>query len=563
MKNLKIRRKFLIILAVVLFGFVFISIMSFVGLSTVAQQTTDFKESSFEETQLAWKAQHDIRLLEFNLYRMITNNDPIKSAEFGNQANAAGEDMLLSLNTLKPITSDDTHVDAALELSLGIEPLVRRFITEAGGEDMAVPVKIMDEELLPIFDKIVTQLEEIGTLAASDADSFVASADGIKRNINIILLVMEVACMLAAIILVLKVSRSISKPLSEIEVAAKAMAGGILTTDIKYIARDEVGSVAESLRKSMSTVHGYIMDIQRAMGSMANGDFNVKPSQPFVGDFVEIEKSITKFVVNMSRAITQIGRTAEEVSSGSEHVSAGAQSLAQGATEQASAIEQLSAAVSEITGKVEENAAHTNEASEMAAGATEALIRSNAHMQELTDAMNDINIQSDEIRKIIKTIEDIAFQTNILALNAAVEAARAGNAGKGFAVVADEVKNLASKSASAAKDTTALIENSVGSIGKGVSVAEKAAVELSSIVTREISISQLVDSIAKATNEQSEALEQLTIGMDQVSSVVQTNSATSEESAAASEELSSQADILKAIIAEFKVLKNIPSGIDL
>lgn len=563
MKNMRIRNKFLVILAVVLAGFTAVAIMSTLALNFIARQTTNFKEQAFAETELAWKAQCDIRLLEFNLYRMITNGDPVRTAEYGKAAVAAGDSMIAGLNSLKPITSDAAAVDAAIALAVEAEPLVKRFITEADGTDMTVPVKTMDEVLVPVLDKIATQLEAICEVAAKDADAFVAAAENQKFQAILFMTAIEILSIAAAVILLIRVAAGISKPLEEIDAVAKKMADGVLTTNIEYTSRDEVGSVAESLRRSMSTVHGYISDIEKAMGAMAEGDFNVKPAHPFIGDFVQIEKSITKFVVGMSRSIIQIESTAEQVSSGAGYVSQGAQNLAQGTTEQASSIEQLSASIEDIKERVGRNAKNADEAAEMAAVATETLIRSNAHMQELMDAMGDMNAQSGEISKIIKTIEDIAFQTNILALNAAVEAARAGSAGKGFAVVADEVKNLASKSATAANNTTGLIESSVSSIGKGVGIAKRAASELSAIVEREISISELIGNIAHDTNTQAELMAQVTTGIEQVATVVQTNSATSEESAAASEELSSQANVLKDVISAFTPLRDIPGGIDL
>jgi len=250
-----------------------------------------------------------------------------------------------------------------------------------------------------------------------------------------------------------------------------------------------------------------------------------------------------------------MSQSSEQVSSGSEQVSNGAQALAQGATEQASSIEELSATITEIASNVKLNATSAADASIKVNHVSSELDVSNQNMQDMIAAMSKISDSSSQIGKIIKAIEDIAFQTNILALNAAVEAARAGAAGKGFAVVADEVRNLASKSAEAANNTTALIENSIKEVENGTKIADQTATALKKVVLEATAVSNTVTLISQASNEQANSINQITLGVDQISSVVQTNSATAEESAAASEELSGQAQILKSLVGKFK-LKN-------
>lgn len=270
---------------------------------------------------------------------------------------------------------------------------------------------------------------------------------------------------------------------------------------------------------------------------------------------IEVVQDISKLssMKQLEALLNQIEDICPVLSSGAEQVASSSQALAQGATEQAAAVEQLSASVSMISGQINDNADNAKKADGMAIKATSSIQSSNQQMGQLMASMNTIESKSHEISKIIKTIEDIAFQTNILALNAAVEAARAGSAGKGFAVVADEVRNLAAKSADAAKNTTALIEDSVSSIADGVRLAEIANKELNEAVQNVVSTTELISEITKATGEQALAVSQVTIGVDQISSVVQTNSATSEETAAASEELSTQADMLKKLTETFQM----------
>ena len=347
--------------------------------------------------------------------------------------------------------------------------------------------------------------------------------------------------------------RQLMKPIQEIEAAAKEMSQGNLHATIRYDSEDEMGSLADSLRNSMRVLEAYVTDIDNAMSQMAEGNFDVKPSQPFIGDFKHIEESITKFIISMSGTLSHINEASSQVSVEASQVSSGGQALADGAAEQAASIEELSATVQEIASQIRRSSGNANEAKEQSERAGVDVEESNRRMQEMISAMEDINAKSAEIRKIVKTIEDIAFQTNILALNAAVEAARAGAAGKGFAVVADEVRNLAGKSAEAAKNTTKLIEETVHAVEGGSVIANETADAMTAVVESTRTAIGQIEEIAEALTAQAEATAQITIGLDQISAVVQTNSATAQQSSAASHQLSGQADLLKSLVSRFKI----------
>jgi len=289
------------------------------------------------------------------------------------------------------------------------------------------------------------------------------------------------------------------------------------------------------------------------LDSLAEGDCTVETHEDYKGDFVTIKTALNTIVSNLNRMFSDINQSADQVASGADQVSSGAQALSQGATEQASSIEELSASITEIAGQVNQNATNSAAANKTSIEASAEVTHGNEQMQQMIGAMVEISDSSKQIGKIIKTIEDIAFQTNILALNAAVEAARAGTAGKGFAVVADEVRNLASKSAEAAKNTTVLIESSIKAVENGTKIADETGKSLSVIIEGVQKTSDLIAEISKSSNEQATAINQVTQGVDQISAVVQTNSATSEESAATSEELSGQAQVLKDTLAFFKL----------
>ncbi len=309
----------------------------------------------------------------------------------------------------------------------------------------------------------------------------------------------------------------------------------------------------QSVDSTLSNTGAIISDLDYLLGSFAQGNFDVHSlaREHYVGDYQNILASVRKLKHDLSEAFHRITEVSDQVSAGASQVSLGAQTLAQGATEQASSIQELSASVSDISERVKANAEDAGRAKALTMETEAVMQGSVGDMQLAREAMDEISSTSKNIGKVIKTIDDIAFQTNILALNAAVEAARAGAAGKGFAVVADEVRNLSQKSAEAAKSTAALIESAIEAVEKGAQLVTRTSEDFVSVAAKSADVAGIVDSISVQAQEQAGAITQISIGIDQVSSVVQMNSATSEESAAASEELSSQAESLRGLVGRF------------
>jgi len=339
------------------------------------------------------------------------------------------------------------------------------------------------------------------------------------------------------------------------------LAHGELSCDMSVSQGDEdtkqlqelYSKIAADLHMSVSAIKGYIEEITMVLTEIEKGNLDVGITQEYSGDFAALKQSINGIVGSLSETMTNINTAAVQVAQGAHQVSDGNQAVSQGATEQAGAIEELTSSLTQISSQTEENAVKADKAKTLSAKAMTNATVGNEQMKDMKTAMDEINESSGNISKIIKVIDDIAFQTNILALNAAVEAARAGIHGKGFAVVAEEVRNLAARSATAAKETTELIEGSIKKAEAGTTITNKTADALTEIVGSVHEAAELVEAIAKASKEQAVGISQVNRGIEQLSMVVQNNSATAQEGAAASEEMSSQAEMLKDMVEKFKV----------
>ena len=384
----------------------------------------------------------------------------------------------------------------------------------------------------------------------------VAEFDSHTSAIVRVLIIGMIACAIILAVVCVFIALSITKPLKRLNVTVGQLADGKLDVAVDTHGRDEVAEVGMNVARIVKRLKDYILyidEISAVLNQIGAGNLMFTLQHEYAGEFSKVKAALLNIRRTLTKTLTSIAQSADQVNAGAEQISIGAQNLAQGATEQASSVQELSSAVQDLSSQATteaEKAVQAGQSLEQIKGEVE---QSNAQMDTLRKAIEDISVQSTAIRSIIKTIDDIAFQTNILALNAAVEAARAGAAGKGFAVVADEVRSLASKSAEAAQKTNELIENSVQAVERGEELTKLTAETLSVVTDGTKQVAQTIEGVAAAYHDQADKLSEISLGVEQIANVVQTNSATAQESAAASEELSGQANMMHQQIAHFKL----------
>lgn len=561
MKNLSISGKLIIGFGSVLALLIITSLISVNSINRINEQTDMYSNYTVPGLRYMFKMQVDMRAASQYILNAIVDKDKSAASEALEKANAWGSDFSVQLEAFtgvqrnNDLDADIERIYSILEGASGARARIVDLLKNKNEENDAEALEIYLDEYEPAVEQVTDILSNFESISKERADMQDSTVDSIMKSTWKLMIGSISISVVLTLILTFVIRQSILTPVKEIVKVYDEMSKGNVQVQVTYESKDELGKMAESIRRTNALHASYIKDVSEKLQLISQGDMRFDMELDYVGDFAQIKKAIENTVYSLNNTLHTINTAAEQVSLGASQVSSGAQALATGATEQAAALEELSVTVTKVAEQATSNSENVKIATQYVEQTVQGVETGNDFMRQLTEAMTDINTASNQIANITKVIDDIAFQTNILALNAAIEAARAGNAGKGFAVVSDEVRILAAKSAEAAKKTAELIQASVDTVSKGTQLTTQTAQILHDISEKTRLVIDNILKVEDASTEQAVAIEQIKQGLNQISAVVQTNAATAEENSATSEEMAAQAATLHEEVGKFK-LKN-------
>lgn len=555
LKNMKIGKKLITVFAMMIITFAAALSVALFSMYNIGSKLDSFYETSYQAVAKQWEMQKSIQESGKNILWAMTAEDAGETQKRLDSVQAAMDILDSSLIELKRVyVGNKSDLDDFEQAIQNVDSVADEMFMLIQQNKNAEAVALYNSTYEPAIEKAVSALAKIGESASERATNRYRSA-GIEKIFSLLLCVVIATISITVSLLAYRVLvKLLTKPIVEIEAAAKEMAAGSLQVDIPYESEDELGSLANSMRVMIAGFSNIVEDVGYCLGAMAEGNFLVKSNakENYIADYEPILVHMEQISDVLCAVIQEIKNSSAQVHEWAGNLARGSQNLAEATTEQAGAVQELTATVGEVTEEVFDTAQGANLAYKVTGEMNEEAKISAGHMERMTEAMNRINETSKQIENIIQSIEDIASQTNLLSLNASIEAARAGEAGRGFAVVADEVRLLADESAKAAVNTRELIQTTVNEISIGNEIAGETWESLRQVLAKIEEVLGIIEQAKISTHQQAEAVSQIKRGIEHISNVVENNAATAQESSASSQELSVQAEVLKELMEQFR-----------